>query len=249
MKLRLPRLKPVQWLALGAGAIAGLAILYVVLLKTGALEALRQLPVRAWVEEIAKLGPGPFLLALAVLPAFGAPVSVFYVFAGAVFAEHGGLGMALAGCFAAIAVNVALTYAMGRWLMHPVIERLVRRFGWKVPKVRYEDRWMVTLVLRITPGPPFFAQSYLLALGRVPFGSYMLVSVAVACSLAAPVIYLGDSLTSGGYGKLVFGVLFIVAVFLIFRLVRQRVAQRHPAAVAEMAGENASGVAETPPSS
>lgn len=249
MKLRLPRLKPVQWLALGAGALAGLAILYVVLVQTGALEALRQLPVRAWVEQIAAMGPGPFLLALAVLPAFGAPVSVFYLVAGAVFAAHGGLGMALIGCFAAISVNVALTYAMGRWLMHPVIERLVRRFGWKVPKVQHEDRWVVALLLRITPGPPFFVQSYLLALGRVPFGVYMVVSVAVAFPLSAPVIYFGDSLAAGSSGKLVFGVLFIIAVALIIRLVRKRVAQRHPTAVAEAAGEAMPTVTELPPSS
>jgi uncharacterized membrane protein YdjX (TVP38/TMEM64 family) len=111
---------------------------------------------------------------------------------------------------------------------------------------------MVTLLLRITPGPPFFAQSYLLALGRVPFGSYMLVSVLVAWTLSAPVIILGDSLVSGSAGKFVFGLLVIVAAVIVFRLVRKRVARRHPEAVAEAAGEDAEAAApatreSTPP--
>jgi hypothetical protein len=91
VQIRLPRLKPVQWIGLAIGGLLVLAGLVYVLRETGALAALQRLPYRRWVEQIAALGPVPFLLALAILPAFGAPVSLFYVIAGAVFAGHGGL--------------------------------------------------------------------------------------------------------------------------------------------------------------
>ncbi len=237
MQLRLPRWKISQWLALGAGVIVVLVGGYYVLRTTGALDALRRLPVREWVRQIAALGPVPFLLGLVILPAFGAPVSFFYVIAGAVFEHRGGLGVALVGCFVAIAGNLAFTYALGRWLMHPVIERLVRRFGWKVPQVRHEDRFMVTLLLRIAVGPPFFAQSYLLALGRVPFGSYMLVSCPVAWALGGGMIVFGDSLATGSAGKLIFGIMLVVAVGIVVHMMRKRLQERRPAAVAEAAGE------------
>lgn len=237
MQLRLPRLKRSQWLALAGGTVGVLVGGYFLLRTTGALEYLQSLPVREWVRHIAALGPVPFLLALAVLPAIGAPVSLFYLMAGAVFERYGGLAASLAGCFAAITANLALSYALGRWLMHPVIERLMRRFGWKVPTVRHEDRWMVTLLLRITVGPPFFAQNYLLALGRVPFGVYMLVSCPIVWLLAGGTIVFGDSLITGSGGKLVFGLTLVTAVAIFVHLLRKRLTERRPAAADEAAGE------------
>jgi uncharacterized membrane protein YdjX (TVP38/TMEM64 family) len=234
--MRIPRLKPAHWLGLALGASVALAVIAYVLHTTGALAAIRRWPVKEWVRQIAALGPVPYMLALAVLPAVGAPVTIFYLLAGAVFAHYGGLPAALAASFAAIGANIALTYAMGRWLMHPVIERLAGRFGWKVPQVRFQDRWAITLLVRITPGPPFFAQSYVLALGRVPFGSYMIVSCAVAWTLGAGVIVLGDSLASGRGGMLLFGLMLVVAVVIGVRIVRRYLQQRRPEVVAEAAG-------------
>jgi uncharacterized membrane protein YdjX (TVP38/TMEM64 family) len=127
--------------------------------------------------------------------------------------------------------------------MHPVIARLAHRFGWRIPQVRFEDRWAVTLLLRITPGPPFFAQSYLLALGRVPFGSYMLVSCLVSWAMGGGVVIFGDSLFKGSSGMVLFGLMLVVGMVIAVRLVRRRLLQRRPEVVAEAMGE----VREPPP--
>jgi hypothetical protein len=74
-------------------------------------------------------------------------------------------------------------------------------------------------------------------MGRVPFSTYMLVSCPVVWVLSGGVIIFGDSLATGSAAKLVFGVMFVIAVLLITHFVRKRVAQRRPAVVAEVAGE------------
>lgn len=201
---------------------------------------LRDVSLDQVVEAIRELGPVPYFSALAVLPAVGAPVSPFYLGAG-VFGRE----VAIIGSLSAVAINIALTYVLARWLLHPVIERLMTRFGRKVPVVRREDRWMVTFLLRVTPGPPFFVQSYLLGLAGIPFWSYWLVSTAVAWTFALGVILVGDSLFSGRSGQLVLSVVLIAVVIVGVRLVRKMLRRRAPQTVIAAADETLA--ATTPP--
>jgi uncharacterized membrane protein YdjX (TVP38/TMEM64 family) len=149
-------------------------------------------------------------------------VSPFYLVAGKSF----GLPLALFGSLTAIAVNIALSYGLARTILHPAVVWLVRRTGRTVPQVQPQHRWMVAVLLRVTPGPPFFLQSYLLALGGLPFGIYMVVSVAVAWLMGGAVVIFGESLLSGSAGQIVIGICVVVAAVLVIRLVRQRLQAR-----------------------
>lgn len=230
MRLRAPQLKPWQWAALVLAAV-GAAVL--------GWWFLRQYPVGEWIaqgiESVKALGPVPFFAALAVLPAFGAPVAPFYLAGGAAFS----LPVAIGGSLMGLTLNLAFSYVLARWLLHPVVERIVVRFGYKIPVVRPEDRIAVTLLVRITPGPPFFVQSYLLGLAGVPFGTYMLVSTPVCALMATAVIVFGDSLTTGSAGQIAFGVMLIVAALLIVRLARRMMQRRAAAAAAVVAAAEA----------
>lgn len=220
-----------------AGALVGGFVLW----QTGAWERIRTISFSDVIARIRALGPGVFFLALAVLPALGVPVTPFYLVASRSF----GLPLALAGCLAAIAGNTALSYGLARSVMHPVVAWLVERAGRRVPQVRPRDRWMVALLLRITPGPPFFIQSYVLALGGIPFRIYMIVSLAVAWLYGTALIIFGETLLSGSVQKAILGLAIVVAVVIIVRLVRARLQARAaallpPDAVGPASGDAAS---------
>ena len=199
----------------------------------GAFLLLKLVSPRQAIEYISELGPVPFFASLAILPAFAAPITPWYLLAGPAF----GLKVAIPGCIAAITVNIAVTYVAARWLMRPLIVRLMERTGYTVPVVRPEDRWQVTLLVRITPGPPFFIQSYLLGLAGVPFSIYLLVSVPVAALMGVGVIVFGESLLSGRSGQVVIGVSMIIVAVIAVRLVRRIVNRRAQARLAEAEGQ------------
>lgn len=199
-------------MGLGLLGAAALAVAWLVLRHIDWLALLEHLKTR----------PLLFFTAMAVLPAAGAPMAAFYLAAGAAFP----FALALVGTLVAMTINLALSYAAARWLIHPPIEKLARRMGYTVPAVRHEDRWVVTLLLRITPGPPFFMQHYLLALGRVPFPTYMIVSVPVCGLLAAAFVGAGAGLTSGSVVNLILGLFVLIAIILGVRLGRKYLQRR-----------------------
>ena len=208
--LRIPKLAWWQWLVLALLALGAAALGWVVL---------REVDWQAMLEPIRDR-PVLFFAALSALPAIGAPMSPFYLAAGATYPLH----IAILGTVAAMSVNIAVSYLLARWVLHPVIERVARRFGYTVPSIPEKHRWMATLLLRITPGPPFFMQHYLLALGRVPFGIYLAVSIPVCGLLASAFVAASagakSSLTSGSVHQLVIGLVVLVAIVAGVRFLR-----------------------------
>jgi uncharacterized membrane protein YdjX (TVP38/TMEM64 family) len=223
MSDRLARIKKWKLPILGGLVLAGIVVIVVasILLEDFSIrDAIDQL--NMWIQS---LGAGTFFIALAVLPAFGAPVSPFYVLSGSF-----GKTLAIVGCLSALTVNIAFTYVLARWLLHPIAEKLVALTGRKIPVVKKEDQWIVAFLLRITPGPPFFIQSYILALAGVPFGIYMAVSVPVVWAYAIGMIIVGESLMTGKGGQLMFGVSLFVAISLIVMMIRRKLQKRAAAA-------------------
>lgn len=219
MSDRLARIKKWKWTILGGLVLAGVLVVAAatVLLEDFSIrDAIDQLS--AWIQS---LGPRTFFVALAVLPAFGAPVSPFYVLSGSF-----GKTLAIVGCLGALTVNIAFTYILARWLLHPIAEKLVALTGRKIPVVKKEDQWIVAILLRVTPGPPFFMQSYILALAGVPFGVYMAVSVPVVWAYAIGVIIVGESVLTGKSGQLVLGISLFVAVSLVVMMIRKKLQKR-----------------------
>ena len=82
----------------------------------------------------------------------------------------------IAAMLASIAVNLAFTYWLARYALHPLLSRVTEHYGYSIPQVTRENAVAVALVLRLTPGPPFFMQSYMLGLAHMPFRLYMVVS-------------------------------------------------------------------------
>ena len=223
---------------LGRGTLIKLAVLGIVALG-GGLMLLKGVDVRGAIDQMLEIvreaGPLAFFGAMAILPALGCPMAPFTLSAGPVFGPVMGIGWVIAAAFAAMLGNILLGYSLARWVMHPPLERLVLRLGYKLPRIPAEQYWDWTILLRVTPGPPFFVQNILLGLARVPMRIYVTVSVLVAWSYTAGFVIFGDALIHGEGRKAVFGVVFLVVVICGVQLVRKHFARKKAAAAAAVA--------------
>ena len=175
------------------------------------------------IEFFRAAGPVAFFTAMAVLPAVGFPLSWFTVIAGPVFGPTMGVPAVIACTILASTANVALCYWIAAYAMRPFMVRLVKRLGYELPVLTPESATPVILLVRIIPGPPFFLQSYLLALARAPFRSYMIVSTLVpACYLSAAIL-MGDALQRRDPWAVAVAALLFVVAGVALHLLRKRI--------------------------
>lgn len=179
--------------------------------------------VKGWAQTV---GPVPYFTAMALLPAAGFPISVFTLMAGGLFGPQIGLGWTVFWALLALGVNIALTYWLARYALRPLLEGLVRRMGYGLPQVSKENHASLTLFIRITPGPPYFIQGYLLGLAEVPFVTYMWLSWVCQGGYAVAMVVFGDSLMKGN-GKVVFlAVGILVGLTVAVKMLRRRMTQK-----------------------
>lgn len=176
-----------------------------VVLAIGGLLVLRGVDWRGWLERGMELvrgaGPVAFFTAMALLPALGVPATAFTLTVGPVFGERLGLPVVLLLSLAAVTFNLVITYFLARRALRPWLERLMKRLGYALPEMDEGDLTDLAIIVRVTPGSPFFVQNYLLGLARVPFGKYLLVSCIVQGIYVPAFVLFGDALLHGK-GKL-----------------------------------------------
>lgn len=204
-----------------------LAVVFLVVAAAGIL-LLRGLDYRALAGQgmayIRGAGPWTFFSGIVVLPSVGAPLSVFTLVAAEAFAARMTMAGVIAAVLLAVAVNLALTYWLARYALRPLLSRLVARYGYSIPRVTRENALSITLVLRLTPGPPFFLQSYILGLAEVPFRLYMVASWLAVLPTVVAFIILGRGIFNGNFRMVLYGVGAIVAVSVAVHMLRKRYA-------------------------
>jgi uncharacterized membrane protein YdjX (TVP38/TMEM64 family) len=172
-------------------------------------------------DYLRGLGPGPFFTLMALLPSVGAPLSVFTLVAGPVFAPTLGLPLVMVLSLVSLAANIILTYALARWLLRPWIQRLCAWRGLAIPVVAPADQNSLVLLVRIAPGTPFMLQSYLLGAAGIAFMPYLLISWGVNALQVCPLIYFGDELMHGRAKDALLALSLLVAIPLGLRFVRR----------------------------
>ena len=163
---------------------------------------------------ITSAGPWAFFIAMAILPAFGCPQLTFALPVGPAFTPVLGRGGTIAAYAAAVAVDLALAYWVSRYALRPLVAWLVGRLGYTVPRFAKDEQIEVAVLVRVTPGTPFFLQSYLLGLGEMPFLPYMLVSWPIAAAYGVGFVLAGDAVVHGQAGMAIlgFGVLAVAVI-------------------------------------
>jgi uncharacterized membrane protein YdjX (TVP38/TMEM64 family) len=182
------------------------------------------------IEILQAGGPWAFFMAMALLPAVGAPLSMFSLTAGRAFGAQMGMGWVLAAAFAAIGANILFTYWLARRVFRPWIAGLVTRFGYKLPVLDKADLTDLIVILRVTPGTPFCVQNYLLGLADAPFGRYMVISGIVMWAYAGAAIFFGDALLSGRGRTAMVAIGLFAALVAASHLVRHHMGKRRKAA-------------------
>jgi uncharacterized membrane protein YdjX (TVP38/TMEM64 family) len=156
----------------------------------------------------------------------GAPILAFILMAGPAFEPQLGRCGVLAACAVSNFVSVSAGYWLARRWLRPWLEKFVARSGHKVPQVAPADEFEVTLLLRITPGPPFFLQNFLLGLAEIPFPRYLAISWTVIMLNTAGLVIFGAALANGKAREAVLGISLFIAALLIIHLLRRHYAKR-----------------------
>jgi uncharacterized membrane protein YdjX (TVP38/TMEM64 family) len=218
------------WLT--AGLMAGGVAVVLVGMILGAGDA-----VNAVVLDLREAGPLLFFTAMALLPAVGFPMMLFTLSAGPVFAPEHGPGWVIVWSVAAVVVNLLLSYWLADRALRPLVGRLLAWCGFALPAETPAGPWQLTLIVRLMPGPPFWAQSYLLGLLRVSLGPYLVVSTAIMTGYIVALVFGGVAITEGNGGLAFAAVGFLVIAVAARQLWRKHVARRfaadHPVIPAE----------------
>ena len=222
-----PRKKlPVAALAGACLVVAAVALIALRGTDLHLLSTRVQAGVAQGVQTIRGLGPWVFFAAVAFLPAFGAPLLAFTIPAGELFGPQLTIPGVIAATLAAIAVNLAFTYGLARYALRPLLSKLVTRYGYSVPRVTPANALTIVLVLRLTPGPPFFLQSYILGLAEVPFRLYMVASWLSLIPMTVGAVILGHGLLNGNFRLALSGLGVLVVFVAVVHWLRNRYAAR-----------------------
>ncbi len=208
--------------------LAGLLVLFFILSRTTGLTA----AVDRVVAGLREAGPAVFFLAMALLPALGFPMFAFTLAAGPVFGPVLGAGWVIVCSLLAVVVNLLLSYWLANRALRPLVSRLLTYFEFRLPESTAGSAWQLALIVRLTPGPPFWVQSYLLGLIRVPLAPYLVVSTLVMAGYIVALVLGGEAFANGD-GRLAFGAAGGLVVFVaLLQLLRQRSARQRAAAAA-----------------
>jgi len=175
---------------------------------------------------LGSCGPWVYFAAMALLPAAGMPLTVFSLTAGPVFGPSLGMGTVVVAGLIASTINMLLTYWLARYALRPFLERMMKRFGHKLPKMEGSgDSTDLIVVIRVTPGIPFFVQNYVLGLADAPIVKYVVISCLVNWVYTAGLILFGDALLHGKGKLILYAVLLLIAAAALTHLLRRH-AQR-----------------------
>ena len=221
---------PIAKLAIAGVALAavGAAVLYFVGWQTAWEEGKRWYA--ATMDAITSAGPVVFFSAMGILPGLGAPNLAFALVAGPAFGPQLGMPLVIALGLVALTFNLTITYWLARTWLRPLVTRLLARFGYPLPQLESGDLTDLIVLLRVTPGIPFFVQNYTLGLANAPFLRYLAISCGIQWVLNAGFMLFGEAL-SKGKGKMVLtAVLLLAAVTVATHVIRKRMAKKNTAA-------------------
>jgi uncharacterized membrane protein YdjX (TVP38/TMEM64 family) len=226
-----------RWLLLGAAGLCGLVVCAVALWWIQAQGYSVRESIDWVLAQVRGLGPVAFFSLMAVLPGVGVPVSVFTLTAGPVFAPVMGLPLVVVISLLCLGINLALTYGLSRWVLRPRAEKLCAWLGFKIPVVSAGDQRSLVILVRVTPGPPYVLQNYVLGVAQVSFTAYFWISWAIVSLYSTAVIIFGDALVHGrGRGALI-AMSLMVAFVVGVRFARKKLNKQKPALAVEAATE------------
>ncbi len=177
--------------------------------------------------------PAVLFWSIVFLPALPIPTSALLVTAGLVW--HDRPVMACLLCLLAMALNISWTYWMAARPARGLVEKLMAAGSFRIPELPRGDHLKLILVLRLTPGFPFFVQNYVLGFMRAPFFLYLWVSMLCSGVIGTGVVLGAVGLGGGKLRWAILGISLIVVGAIFTYLIRGWMGKR--GRVAEAPGE------------
>ncbi|MEP2777075.1 MAG: VTT domain-containing protein [Luteolibacter sp.] len=197
-------------LAVGAGLFAWKLGVDVAMLKSAWNQA----------EEFLKLHPWWLFGGLVILPAFPVPTSALLLLAGTVWRDRP--LMACAICLLAMALNMSWTYWVAARPGRGLVVKLLDLLSLRVPELPQGNHLRMILLVRLTPGFPFFIQNYLLGFFRVPFRHYLPVSVGCNGMISVGIVLSAAGAADGNLVPVLTGVGLIAVGLVVVQWVRTK---------------------------
>lgn len=182
-----------------------------------------------WIQVNGLLVKNPWalFLALVVLPGVAIPITALLFTAGVVWREQPLMACVL--CIIALVFNLTWTYWLAAGPGRRVVEKMLKATAIEIPELPQGDYLRLILILKLTPGVPFFFQNYLLGLFRVPFRLYFITSVLCNGVVGTGVVLSGVGLADGKLLPAITGLSLIVLSAVFTQLIRSRLAKRKQA--------------------
>ena len=139
--------------------------------------------------------------------------------------SHGVLIASICGSFA-LTANCCCTYWAARIFGLKVINKFIFLFRKKpisIPEDVKQSNFLVwSLVMRLTPGIPFIFTNIILGALKMPFQSYILISVPILTLSSFGYIYATAGIISGNYVNFGGGIAIILGFFIVGRFILKR---------------------------
>ena len=177
--------------------------------------------------------PAALFWALVFLPGLPIPTSALLFTAGVVWRDRPVMACVLS--MLAITLNLSWTYWLAAGPARRIIEKMLAATAIQIPELPRGNHLKLILVLKLTPGIPFFIQNYLLGLLRAPFFLYLSVSFLCNGIIGTGVVLSGVGLADGKLMPALTGISLIALGAVLTQVVRGWLAKRkHNEVSAEM---------------
>lgn len=170
-----------------------------------------------WRAAIHTTSPWAFFCAMAILPVLGFPISVCYIYAGVAFSPW----IAVLVCWAALFVNMSVSYWLTRSILKTPIERFLKERNWSIPELSEAGHFRFTFLMRTIPGPPFFVQNLTLGLSGVPYGIYLWASMLGQGSIALGMILCSRYVSQNPFGKVGITVICVLIALVLAKTIKE----------------------------
>lgn len=167
-------------------------------------------------EELGKINPIVLIAAIAILPAVGFPVSIFYIIGSIAYGVVWGLVYSGIG----VALNISLCYWIAnsffrKWIVSYIGKRGHKAFG--VPKAQQRS---TVIAVRLMPGIPLSVHNYILGVAAIPFKKYLIYSWPIEMFWAVFFILAANTAIKQTTESVILVLLGVLAVGLLIRVFR-----------------------------
>lgn len=175
--------------------------------------------------------PAALFWALVFLPGLPILTSPLLFTAGIVWRERPVMACSL--CLLAMLLNLTWTYLLAAYPARKLVEKFLATTSIQIPDLPRGDHLKLILIMRLTPGLPFFFQNYVLGFMRAPFILYLPVSMLCSGIIGCGVVLSGVGLADGRLIPAITGVSLIAVGVVLTQFVRGWLGRRKKATEGE----------------